>query len=96
MKKIDIVKKALLDKFPGCAYTVKILLWDDGTDLVECRHGDGKMIYLYVYYNDKLTYNEFPLLSNKVRMDEHGTEFFVLTHEEYAEQLTQPKKIIKS
>jgi len=86
-EKIELVKKEMFKKFPACAHTVKILLWDDNTDLVECCHGDGEKIYKYAYYNDELIYDESIMLTNRMRADETGEEFYVMTPNEYSDYL---------
>lgn len=46
-EKINLVKKDIENRFPGKSNTVRILLWDDGTDLVECRYG-LKLNFTYI------------------------------------------------
>lgn len=52
------------NRFPNCGenYTVKILLWTDGTSSVECRHGrvigDKAIVGVSRHYNEKLIYYE--------------------------------------
>ena len=73
----EIVEKAILDKFPGGYYTIKILLWDDDTSRVTCTHGDGKKIHNYVYYQDKLSYEVSDDIRSQVMiLDEFGKEHF--------------------
>ena len=50
-QQINLVKNDILSRFPNCSYTVLILLWDDGTNSVECRHGNdsGTNIYTSTY-----------------------------------------------
>lgn len=59
-EKIDLVKSKMEEMFPGKGKTVRILLWDDGTDHVECRRGDidTGLIHRYIFYDDKLSYVE--------------------------------------
>ena len=45
-KQILLVKDDIRNRFPECAYTIRILLWDDNTTLVECRHGTGEKLPL--------------------------------------------------
>lgn len=81
-EKIDLVKNDILHRFPNCSYTIGILLWDDGTSRVECRHGDGEKIYTSVYYNDELTFNEIDLDGRVMIIDEFGnSKFKYLTDE---------------
>ena len=77
-EKIDLVKNDLLNRFKDCKHTVKILLWDDNTDMVECRYGDGEKIYISSFYDSKLNYKEIDLRGrpNGVMIDEKGTEYF--------------------
>ena len=77
-EKIDLVKQDILNRFPDCHQTIRILLWDDNTDLVECRHGDGEKLYMSRYYDNKLTYEEIDLRGrpNGIMIDEKGTEYF--------------------
>ena len=77
-EKIDLVKADLLSRFPGCSYTVKILLWDDGTDSVQCRHGDDDdIIYYSQYYNNELTFNSFKKEGRYMVIDKNGVEDYV-------------------
>ena len=59
-ERIEMVKSDILNRFPNCSYTVGVLLWDDNTSRVECRHGndEGTKIYTSTYYNSELTFNE--------------------------------------
>ncbi|MEK6829058.1 MAG: hypothetical protein AABY15_02945 [Nanoarchaeota archaeon] len=77
-EKIELVKSDMLSRFPGCYHTIRILLWDDGTDLVECRHGDGEKIYNSTFYNGALTFEVIKTLSNKIQVDEFGKEYIVV------------------
>lgn len=78
---ISLVTNDMLERYPNCHYTIKILLWDDGTSSVECRHARnvGKEIIICnsLYYEDELKYNEYPLVSNKIRIDGRGNEYNV-------------------
>lgn len=74
-EKVKLVKEDLLSRFPDCPHTVKILLWDDGTDLVECRYGTEDTIYKSVYYDNKLTQEEEPNnMFSIMAEDEKGNE----------------------
>lgn len=61
-QEIDIVTNDILSRFPVCSqeqsHTVTILLWDDGTRSVECRHGndDGSIIYVSTFYKGELSH----------------------------------------
>lgn len=76
--KINLVKADMLSRFPNCHHTIKILLWDDNTDMVECRHGDGEKIYISKFYDGKLEYIEIDVRGRKNGMlvDEFGEEYF--------------------
>jgi hypothetical protein len=76
-EKIDLVKQDILNRFPDCHHTIRILLWDDNTDMVECRYGDGKKLYMSRYYDNKLIYEEIDIIGiNSIMVDEKGTEYF--------------------
>lgn len=68
-------------RHPDCRHTVRILLWDDGTSLVECRHArhteKGMVVCCSTYYNEKLKYHEYLLNDEKIRIDGYGNEHFV-------------------
>ncbi len=57
-KEIDIVVNDILSRFPECSYTVTVILWDDGTRSVECRHGvdRGSIIYVSTFYRGELNH----------------------------------------
>lgn len=76
--KIKLVTESMLTKFPGCQYTIKILLWTDGTDLVECRHGNMDKIHNFRYYNNELIYEEVKFDHARITIDEKGKEYFIL------------------
>lgn len=78
-KKIDIVRNEMLKRFPGCPHTIMILLWDDGTDSVQCRFGSGETnkIYNATLYNGELTFDESPMVTNRIKVDEFGKQFYV-------------------
>lgn len=75
-KEIEIVKSHILNKFPGASYTIRILLWDDNTRCIECRHGDGKKIYCSAIDNGKLTYDESDDTFDGVMMDSRGVMYY--------------------
>ncbi len=79
-EKIDLVKEDLFNRHPGCNHTVRILLWDDNTDIVECRYGDGEKLYISSFYNGELNYVELDMRGrvNGMMIDENGTEYFTL------------------
>jgi hypothetical protein len=80
-RKIRIVESDIQTRFPNCGYTIKIILWNDGTDLIECKHGhivnDKTILSTSTFYNGKLNYNENEM-SGEIRMteDENGKEIF--------------------
>lgn len=74
---IKLVKDDMRKRFPNCPHTIRILLWDDNTSLVECRYGTGDKLHLSTYYQDVLTYNELDIsLTNGMMVDENGLEYF--------------------
>jgi hypothetical protein len=76
-EKIDLVKTDILTRFPGCSHTVTIRLWDDGTDSVECRHGDDDdFIHYSLYYDNELTFTSFKLDGRVMIVDEEGGEHY--------------------
>ena len=80
-QKIDIVKEDILKRFPNCNYTIRILLWDDGTDLVECRHGNIKAnsleLFISQYYNNELRRDILYLKKDETMLvDEKGIEYY--------------------
>ena len=73
----------MFQRFPNCQYTIRILLWDDNTSLVKCRHGsvdeDGfcDKIHISTYYNNKLTFDIIDIKHvNGVMMDETGKTYY--------------------
>lgn len=76
-EKIDLVKNDMLARFPQCRHTVRILLWDDGTDLVECRHGSNDIIHSSIYYDNQLKYTAEEMRSDSIRIDGSGREYYV-------------------
>jgi hypothetical protein len=77
-KQIELVKNDILQRFPNCSYTIGILLWDDGTSRVECRHGndEGTKIYTSVYYNNELSFDEIDIAGKVMIKDRFGNEKF--------------------
>jgi hypothetical protein len=80
-RRIKLVVKDMEERHLNCRHTVRILLWDDGTSLVECRHTriieDEIIICNSQYYNDELKYSEHLLDSKKlkIRIDGRGNEY---------------------
>lgn len=83
-EKIEIVKNDMLQRFPNCSYTIRILLWYDNTNVVECRHGtackDGYADKLHIsqLYNDILKYDIINIRHQVggIMVDEEGTEYY--------------------
>lgn len=74
---ISLVKDDMIERFPDCSYTIRILLWNDDTSLVECRHGDGKKLHISRYYQDKLVYEEIDIsFTGNMMVGEDGREYF--------------------
>lgn len=82
-RRIELVTAKMLEKFPNCHYTIKTLLWDDGTSWVECRHGkldvasNTTIIHTMVHYNGELTYETTGMVSNSVVEDGEGNLYYV-------------------
>lgn len=82
MKEIEnqilIVKNDIRSRFPNCNYTIRILIWDDDTTMVECRYGAIDKLHCSRYYNNELTYEEIELKFGGERMmiDEKGNEYY--------------------
>jgi len=81
--KIKLVKEELSKNHPDCPHTVKILLWDDGTDLVQCQYGDDKFLYYAKYYDGKLTYEIEPIYTPAFLTTKEGKDFWVVTDEHF-------------
>lgn len=75
--KIQLVKDDLLSRLPGVPHTITILLWDDHTSRVECRHGDGFNIHTSTYYNGNLEYKVEPMLSGSMMTTSDGHRYFL-------------------
>ena len=75
-KEIAMVVDDMRERFPDCHYTVKVLLWDDGTSSIECRHAHmGKkemIISISTYYNNHLFYGEY---TTELKIDNNGNEY---------------------
>jgi hypothetical protein len=76
--KIKLVKDDMLSRFPKSPHTIRILIWDDGTDSVECRYGndEGTKLFTSTYYDDKLTFREIDINGKVMVIDEFGNEKF--------------------
>ena len=76
---VKLVVDDMQERHPNCPHTVRILLWDDGTSLVECRHArkveEEIIICNSVYRNDELKYSEHLLDYPKIRIDGRGNEY---------------------
>lgn len=90
-KKIDLVEKMMQDNFPLGYYTTRILLWNDGTAMVECRLGekvgDEVSVHNIRHYDGKVNYEAHKMNSNQIKVDHLGKEYYVLTEQEEREQL---------
>lgn len=78
-EEIKMVKDDILRRFPNCSYTITVLLWDDETRSVECRHGndEGDKIYISTYYDNELTYKEVDIDGMVMIRDEFGMDKFM-------------------
>ena len=81
-EQIKLVSAKMEEKFPGMPYTVMIHIWQDFDYAVTCRHGDGTNIYNFRYQKSKdtITYKEEPCLSNAIKLDELGNEYYIPPH----------------
>lgn len=76
-KYIKLVKNDIQKRFPGCSYTINILLWDDNTSLVECRYGTIDKVHISKFHNNTLTYEELDLtVFGNMVIDGYGKEYF--------------------
>lgn len=77
-KEIEIVKNDILNRFPNCSYTINIILWDDNTYKIECRHGNDECtkIYSSIYYNNELTFEEVDIDGKVMIRNEFGEDKF--------------------
>ena len=76
-KQILLVKEDIHRRFPECAYTIRILLWDDDTSLVECRYGTVEKLHTSRYYNGELQYEEVDIkFVDNIMISETGLEYF--------------------
>ena len=80
-RKIGKVVTDIKTRFPNCNYTIKIILWDDGTDLIECKHGhildDKTILSTTTLYKGSLKFEE-NIMSGDILMteDENGNDIF--------------------
>jgi len=82
-EEIELVKSDILTRFPNCSYTITILLWDDGTRKVECRHGNDEATKIYTssYYNNELIFDEIDIDGKVMVKDEFGNgSYWYLTN----------------
>lgn len=75
-EKIELVTSDMLNRFPNCFYTIFIILWNDGTDCVECRHGTYERLFVSKYYNNELTFNEFDIENKHLIVDAVGNQTY--------------------
>lgn len=77
-RRVKLVRNDMLERHPNCRHTIRILLWDDNTSLVECRHfrkvGEDPIICNSVYYDDELTYEEHLMDYDEIVIDGKGNE----------------------
>lgn len=74
--KIDLVTNEILSRFPNCYYTVRIILWDDDTFKVECRHGTADKLYISDFYNNELSFTEIDISHyGNMMIDKDGNEY---------------------
>ena len=75
-KQILLVKNDIRNRFPECSYTIRILLWDDETTLVECRYGTAEKLHISRYYNGVLEYEEVDVkFVDNMMVSETGREY---------------------
>lgn len=86
--KIDCVKNSLLEKHPDCPYTIKVLMWDDGTDMVQAQYGDDKFLYIAKIYKKRLTYEIEPIFLPAWITNKEGKDFYVVTEEMFDEMFS--------
>ena len=76
---ISIVVNDMKKRYPDCHYTVRILLWDDGTSSIECRHSHKEGNYMIIststYYQNKLKYKQHLMVFNNIKIDGRGNEY---------------------
>ena len=80
MKEIEeqilLVKEDMWRRFPKCHHTIRILLWDDDTSLVECRYGTTEKIHISRYYNGAMEYEEVDIkFVDNMMVGEDGREY---------------------
>jgi hypothetical protein len=76
-KQILLVKDDMCKRFPKCSYTIRILLWDDNTSLVECRYGTGKKLHISKRSEERRVYEEVDIkFVNNIIIGEDGREYF--------------------
>jgi len=74
---IMLVTKDMLKRFPNCPHTVRVLLWNDHTSLVECRYGTKEKLHISRYYNGKLIYKETDIIHiDGAFVGEDGYEYY--------------------
>jgi len=84
-EEIAMVVNDMKSRYPGCHYTVKLLLWDDGTSSIECRHGrdtgTGMIICVSTYYEGELTHEEYAFDFDTIKIDARGNEYNIKNNE---------------
>jgi len=77
LKQISLVKEDIHRRFPNCSHTIRILLWDDNTSLVECRYGINGKIHISRIYNGVLNYEEVDInMVDNCMVSATGREYF--------------------
>lgn len=78
-EKIEMVRKALFEKFPNAPHTIIMHLWDDGDYQVTARYGDEESIHNFSYYtqDDFITYEKDKFLSSAIKEDKYGNQYYV-------------------
>lgn len=94
--KIDLVTNELLKRKPGVNFTTFITLWNDGTSLVRAKHGDCDKIYMVVYYQNELSYQEFDskMVGDKMMYDVDGNEYYRINQEPMSKVVGFEKEVI--
>lgn len=80
-EQISLVIDDMQKRYPNCHYTIRILLWEDGTSSIECRHARAEkndmIICISTYYQNELTYEESIMESHRIKIDGKGNEYYI-------------------
>lgn len=81
--RIELVKEEMFKRFPDCRYTIDILLWDDGTSSVKCKHGSNNddIIYIAEHYDGELMFEEQEMMSSSIKISADGKEYYAIEKE---------------